>query len=610
MKKKNTFLAGLLTLMFSASAVAQDLIIPTNHESGVEIMKDGKFDPVTMNIGNCSENTQVYLGEVDFGEDGNKYAAVGIVFANGWYMDGWAILHAGQDYESSLPFTQITLDETGGYQAYFTFADSMAYTKGPNHDGVFEGAQTQYYKPTGKQKVYLTFIGGSGNIRAINFYKNPIPPENFMQEGEPGHLWGLVLRTPNLVPGYENVSTKLLATESVPMVPTGEEAEEGSPFKDTKLDGDSWGWTDDGFIADYGTVDFGNGDYDQIITYVKRDKDLNITLYLEVYLDEISENNLLARVWTGLQLKNIIPLATNIKSVTGQHKIIAKWVGGGFNLQDIEFSKGKLWEESIKCGITVVDELPSADAFHHTFVGCLEGIGDPWYYEVMAKGQYESAGNIGFTKNGTVINFFDAVGDGVDFGNGEYKSIVVNHASESNWLGTVDEANFAFYLDLDPNFNIPKETWDNDLASILEGHEPIARVRIQGTGAWSIKKHTAGEMLKEVTGKHQLYMVYNISTSSDAGANVFDIYLDKKVLNGVSKTQASVEGVNVYAVNGQITVNATEPVKVATYNLSGSGMSETVASAGTNTYDAAPGFYIVKVTDKNGAVATYKVLVR
>lgn len=83
MKKRNTFLAGLLTLMFSASAVAQDLVIPTNSESGVEIMKDGKFDPVTMNIGNCSESTQVYLGEVDFGENGDKYAAAGIVFANG-----------------------------------------------------------------------------------------------------------------------------------------------------------------------------------------------------------------------------------------------------------------------------------------------------------------------------------------------------------------------------------------------------------------------------------------------------------------------------------------------------------------------------------------------
>ncbi|WP_455498114.1 T9SS type A sorting domain-containing protein [Coprobacter sp.] len=609
MKKKNTFLAGLLTLMFSASAVAQDLVIKTNHESGVEILKDGKFDKVTMNIGNCSENTQIYLGEVDFGEDGNKYAAAGIVFANGWYMDGWAVLHAGQDYESSLPFTQITVDDTGGYQAYYTFADSMAYTKGPNHDGVFEGAQTTFVKPVGKQKVYLTFIGGSGNIWAVNFYEKPIPAENFIQEGEHDYLFGLALRTPNLRPGYSEVSTKLLATNSVPMVPTGEEAGEESPFKDTKLDGDSWGWTNDGFIVDYGTMDFGNGDYDQIITYIRRDNDLRIGIYLEIYLDEISESNLLANVWAGLQMKTITPLATNIKSITGQHKIIAKWVGGGFNLQDIEFSKGNLWEESLKCGITLVDELPSADAFHCTFVGCLEGLANPWAYEVMAKGQYETAGNIGYTKNGTVINFFDANGDGVDFGNGEYKSIVVNHASEGSWLGDIDEANFAFYIDLDPDFTIPKETWDTDLASILEGHEPIALVRIQGTGAWSIKKHVAGPMLKEVTGKHQLYMVYNILTSNSMGANVFDIYLDKKELSGVSQT-AVVEGVNVYAANGQIIVNATEPVKVATYTLSGAGMAETVASAGMNAYDAAPGFYIVKVTDKNGAVATYKVLVK
>jgi hypothetical protein len=610
MKKRNTFLAGLLTLMFSASAVAQDLVIPTNSESGVEIMKDGKFDPVTMNIGNCSESTQVYLGEVDFGENGDKYAAAGIVFANGYYMDGWAILHAGQDYESSLPFTQITLDETGGYQAVYTFADSMAYLKGPNHDGVFEGAQTQYYKPTGKQKVYLTFIGGSGNIWAVNFYENPIPADRFIQEGEHDYLYGLALRTPNMIPGYEEVSTRLLATESVPMVPTGEEAGAESPFFDTKLDGDSWGWTNDGFIADYGTVDFGNGDYDQVIAYVKRDKDININLYVEIYLDEISEDNLLSKIWTGLQMKNTTPLAANIKSVTGEHKIIAKWVGGGFNLQNIEFSKGNLWTESLKCGITVVDELPSDDAFHCTFVGCLEGQANPWYYEVLAKGQYESAGNIGYTKNGTVINFFDASGDGVDFGNGEYKSIVVNHSSESSWLGPIDEANFAFYIDLDPDFTIMKETWDTDLASILEGHEPIARVRIQGTGSWGIKKHTAGEMLREVTGKHQLYMVYNILNSTTMGANVFDIYLDKKELSGVSQSSADVEGVEVYASNGKIMVNTVDPVKVTVYTLSGSTMSETVASSGANTYDAASGFYIVKVTDKNGAVGTYKVLVK
>ena len=55
MKKRNTFLVGLLTLMFSASAVAQDLVIPTNSESGVEIMKDGKF--VGLAVDECNESS-------------------------------------------------------------------------------------------------------------------------------------------------------------------------------------------------------------------------------------------------------------------------------------------------------------------------------------------------------------------------------------------------------------------------------------------------------------------------------------------------------------------------------------------------------------------------
>ena len=57
-------------------------------------------------------------------------------------------------------------------------------------------------------------------------------------------------------------------------------------------------------------------------------------------------------------------------------------------------------------------------------------------------------------------------------------------------------------------------------------------------------------------------------------------------------------------------VNTVNPVKVTVYTLSGAAMYETVASSGTNTYDAASGFYIVKITDENGNLATYKVLVK
>ena len=144
----------------------------------------------------------------------------------------------------------------------------------------------------------------------------------------------------------------------------------------------------------------------------------------------------------------------------------------------------------------------------------------------------------------------------------------------------------------------------------MEGHEPIARVRIQGTTAWGIRKHTAGAITGDLSGKHDLYIVYNIKNDASAGANVFNIYFDKEDITGVQKTSADVEGVKVYASNRQIVVNTVNPVKVSVYTLSGVAMSEIVASAGVNAYDAASGFYIVKITDENGNLATYKVLVK
>ncbi len=628
---KKFFLAGLLTFAMSGVAVAEDVVFETNHTSGAEILQDGAWNRVTMNLGNCSENTQVYLGEVDFGATGDNFKAAGIILANGWFTDGWAILHAGVDYESSLPFTAITIDETGGYEAYYTFADSLAYLKeipfeiplpGINPDEVDPEApaqNVQFIKPTGKQKVFLTFIGGSGNIRAVNLYGDFIPQDKFIQEGEHEYLYGLALRTPNMVPGYEEISQRLSSLESTPIVPTGVE---GQPFFETKLDGDSWGWTDDGFMVDYGTMDFGNGEYDQFIAYVKRDNNLNINVYLEIYLDEVAEENKLTTIWTGLQLKNITPLAINIKQVTGQHKIIAKWIGGGFNLQDLEISKGAGWDEAMKCGITVVNEIPSDKALHTSFVGTLEGQlnvfqpgetepSDMWGYEIKAKGQYEGAGNVGYTKNGTVLGFYSLTSDDglIDFGNGEYKRIFVNHSSESNWLGEVEEANFAFYLDLDPDMIITPEEWDTNLAGILDGQEPVAQVRIQGTGAWSIKKQTAGDIVTPIVGKHELFMVYTITTSESAGANVFDIYFDTEA-GSQAIGSVVVEGIKAYGLDGQVVVNTVDAAQVDIYSLSGVNMGTYAAAEGENSYNVAPGFYIVKVTAENGAVASFKVLVK
>ena len=524
MKKFFSLFAGL-ALALGITASAEIYSIPCV-EGSVVILQDGRFDKTNQNVGNCSESTTLYLGEVDFGPDGDKYLATSVTFANGWYTDGWAILHAGTDYESSLPFTQMALNETGGYQRYRNYAANMSYNcevdsllpgGGPAIEGI------EYVKPKVKQKVYLTFVGGSGNLRFINFYTEELTADDFVGEEDYWNM-GIALRDPNERPGYDLISYKAYSIDSEPLVPIGE----GTDFPDTRIDTaafNAWGWTKEGFIADYGTFDFGNGDYKQMVLYFTHWSE-NIYDWLEVYVDNVSENNLLTKFWSGLDLQNQgpFPFAKNIKSLSGQHRIIVKWRGGSTNLQAVEIVKEQLWVEHPDCGIVLVDELPQPDAFHFTFLGCPEGQGNPWGYEVKCRGQYESRGNIGYTGNGTVIDFYGD-GMGVDFGNNPYKRIIVNHSCDKSWVGNIEESNFTFYLDLDPDLIYTKEEWENNLAGILEGHEPVAVVRLQGTGDWSVYKHVAGEFLVPVTGKHELFMVYN-TPSTSTGANVLDIYFD------------------------------------------------------------------------------------
>ena len=527
MKKNFTFLLGLAALMMPSAAWAGDLVIPCNENSGVVIENSGVFDRLNQNIGNTSADTRVYLGEVDFGS-GNNYQATSIVLGNGWYVDGWAILHAGDTYENSVPFTQMGINETGGYQHYQVFGANMAYNAvdpaelsggGPAIEGI------TFSQPTGKKKVWLTFVGGAGNIRSVTFREQALQPTDFVNvEGD----WdsGIRLLNPNEKPGYELISTKVYSIDSEPAVPIGE----GTDFPDTRIDTsanaqNAWGWTHEGFIADYGTIDFGNGKFKQIVLYMTH-WGANIYDYLEFYLDEVTESKKFLTVWSGLDLANNgpYPFAKNLPVITGQHKLLVKWIGGSTNLQAVEFCEQELWPLHVDCGIELEDVEPSPEAFHFTFENCPEGQGNPWGYEVKCKGQYEAAGNIGYTGNGTVIDFYGD-GDGVDFGNGGWKRIIVNHSSEPSWIGTVDVSNFSFYIDLDPDFMYTPEDWEQNLPAILEGHEPVAVVRLQGTGAWSVRKRTAGEFLVNVTGKHDLFMVYN-TPNSNTGANVFDIWLD------------------------------------------------------------------------------------
>lgn len=527
MNKISTIIASLALAMTANVASAAIYSIPCV-EGRVELLTDGKFDKANSNVGNTSGNTVIYLGEVDFGATGENYLATSVTFANGWFTDGWAILHAGADFESSLPFTQMALDETGGYQRYFNFASNMSYNcpadsllpgGGPAVEGM------TFTKPVGKQKVYLTFAGGNGNVRYVNFYDTEFTADDFLSEEDDTWKAGIALKEPNQKPGYELISFKIRSIESVPAVPTGE----GTDFPDTRIDtasvGQAWGWSKEGFIADYGTVDFGNGKYKQLVAYFTHYAQ-NIYDWLDFYLDEVKDENLFASFWSGLDLGNNgeNPFAKNIKDISGQHKVLVRWRGGSTNLQAIEFVEQQLWIEHPDCGIVLVDETPADDAFHFTFLGCPEGQGNPWGYELKCHGRYESRGNIGYTKNGTVIDFYGD-GEGVDFGNNPYSRVLINHSCDKVDLGGLDYANFSFYLDLDPDFIYTQEDWENNLAGILEGHEPVAVVPLQGTGDWARYMKTAGEFLVPVTGKHELFMVYT-TPNNDTGANVLDIYFD------------------------------------------------------------------------------------
>lgn len=618
--KKFTFItAGLAGLMMlGANTASAELSIPTitvaiptnQNNPNVEIFDCGaQFNVVSGYIGMTSPDTKVALGEVDFGADGNKLKAAAIDLANGWYTDGWAILHAGATYEESVPFTQIAINETGGYDNFVTYATNFScnipqdeWGNGPAIDGI------TYTKPTGKQNVYLTFVGGNGNIRAINFYEQELVPADFVRnlndDGTPGNDDMIALLAPDQYEGYSDIAVRITSAESTAMNP--------EDFPDARLDGDAWGWTNDGFMADYGNVDFGNGGYKQVVLSLTHWNE-NMSDYIEVYLDAVEPANRIASIWAGRNLegKVFISLAKNLQTdITGTHKVICKWLGGSINLRHVEFVKNAVWPIATDCGVVLEDVEPAADAFHMTFIDCPEGQGNPWHYAVRCKGQYESAGNIGYTRNGTVIEFFDENGDGVDFGDGSYKRIIINHACEPAYAGPIEQSNFSFYLDLDPDFSITDEMFDQELDDILADHEPICRVRMQGTGSWGTRKKTAGTILEPVSGKHSLFMVYNQTYKANAGANVFDIYMDKVEPSGIesiAKDKAD-NNVKVFTAAGEIIVVADIPTTAEVYTLNGQRVAS-VAVEGEASIEMGRGFYLLRAANAQG-VTSFKVIVK
>ena len=593
--RKNTLLIGALALLAAGPVLAQDLVIETmKGNENIELVQDAIVDIVYGNVGQTSNMTIVGLGEVDFGADGNAYKATGVEFALGWGdfgVERYVVLSAGETSETAVPFIEMLVDRTYGYHCFEMFAYNMKESE-------------DFERPIGKQKVWLTFRSGNGNLRSVKFYQ-----EAFAEEADEG-----IQPWPSELPEYAENATIIGASEFVRAVPVPEDPEAEDPYKDTKYDeiNDCWGGVRTGFIAkSTEKVDFGDGEFQQLVAFIGHDGE-RYREYMEFYIDEMKPENMIARTWAGINLQkwnDFTPIATQLKKVTGSHYLFVKW-GDATNLHRIDLLKEPVWFENPQCGVVFENVLPSEEAVVYVTKGTGTEGGDSsmgeMEWEVMvagADGAHGEGANIGFTSNGVVVCYYD-----VDFKDGEYKRVIINHSCDKNWLGTIDEANFSLYTDLD-DIKWGYITNAEELKEALAGYEPIAKVRAQGTGAWSVKEGTAG-LLDEVKGVHNLYIVYNLPQSS--GANIYGLYLDPNVgeTTGVKPTTA-IKELNIYSVNDEVVVESAEAVNVAIYTVNGVQIANKNLPAGTTTIrNFASGLYILKAVNKQGIVKNTKLLVK
>ncbi len=518
------------------TAQAETLTFQLGANDGAVILNNGKFNPLGCFIGNTSgdagSETVIQVAQVDFAA-GDTYKAASLRFANGWGGGGKAILKAGADFESAVTFASIDL--INWHDSYTNFRSI-----GANFSEV----------PTGLQYVYLTFEGRAGNIQDVRLYNDEFTADQFES--------GSLLKEPCDWTGYADMATVLDINNSELVY---------SSNPDTRIDNGSWGWTGEGVVVKYGTLDFGQGDYKQVVLELASHWQGDQTDHsVDVYIDDYENAaNLIANVWCGIDVKAKLYLARNIEAITGEHTVYLKWHGGSCNIANVHFVKDYLYSLG-----NILDPLvnnkdnfqPTEGAARYSFRAetqnqeGVEYIGrDSGRTTILNRGQWED-NNVGWTGGGTVLKV-----TGIDFGDGHFNEMLVTHATGSSWLGYVNEANFKFYIDLEAEAEpapLPRRVndWGNAAAE-LEGVEPIATVWMQATGGWGNEYTTKGE-LAEVEGVHDLYIVY---TASD-GANVKDLYLDgmrePEISTGVETVKvAKTIGGNVYSIDGRMVKKGT-----------------------------------------------------
>ncbi len=569
-------------------------LMKSNAEN-IELVTDASFDVGYGNIGNTSENTVIGLGEVDFGADGNAYQAAGVEFANGWGTYGeakYVVLSAGGTPEEAVPFNEIRVERTFGYHQFDMFAENMKKGNG-------------FTRPAGKQKVWLKFRAGSGNLRSVKFHEKAIP------EGEEGlQPW------PSEMEGYDTLATVVDGSALVRAVEIPENPEE-DPYKETHYNEETgcWNATIDGFIAkSEEEIDFGNGDFRQLVAYIGHDGE-RYTEYMEFYIDEVKPENMVARTWAGINIQewnSFTPVATALKEVAGSHYLYVKW-GNATNLQKIELLRDSVWFENPDCGVVYENVQPSENAV--VFVttgesGAKEGTdtnqGIRWEVIEPISGDAHCEGaNIGFTKAGTVVAY-----RGIDFKENYYKKVFINASCEQSYIGsTAEDANFALYTDLD-DIDWTAVTNLDELNAELEGREPVAIVRAQGTGSWGNKLTTAGD-LADLSGTHDLYVVYNLP-GDNIGANIYGLYLDPgENPQSVNGNTLQGNGVDIHSQDNRATIHTDTDMHVTVYAVNGTAIADKDVKAGnTPLGNLNSGLYVLKATDTKGKTTIQKFTVK
>ena len=486
MKKFFTLLAAAAAMTLTAGAETVTFQMGAN--DGAVILQDGKFNPLGSFIGNTGTNTIIEVGEVDFAT-GDAYKAVSIRYANGWSNGGKAIISVGADADNRTEIAR--MDLINWNDSYTNFR-----SLGVNLGDVL---------PTGVQKVYLTFEDRAGNIQDVRFYSEAFTADQFEN--------GSLLKEPCNQAGYDQMATVLDINNSKLVY---------SSSSDTRIDNGSWGWTGEGVVVKYGDLDFGSGDYKQVVLELAShwqgdQKDHSVDVYIDDYNNDA---NKIANVWTGIDVKAKLYLARNIEAISGTHTVYLKWHGGSANIANVHFVKDCLYSLGNIVDPVVlnpINETPSENASRYSFRDGMKNSEEAVYVgrdsgrtTILNQGQWEG-NNVGYTGGHTVLKITD-----VDFEDGRFNEILVTHATGSSWLGYVNDANFKFYIDL----NEEGVDWGNAQAAFADV-EPIATVWMQATGGWGNEYTTKGD-LSQVTGVHNLYIIY---TASD-GANVKDIYLD------------------------------------------------------------------------------------